>query len=87
MDAASPQRDEQIAEVDKVLEEIGANEIPCILIYNKIDQAGYEPQVERNEKGEPARIFVSALQRTGLDGLRGAIAEFRPSIGNEVAIL
>ena len=87
VDAASPQRDEQIAEVDKVLEEIGANEIPCILIYNKIDQAGYEPQVERNEKGEPARIFVSALQRTGLDGLRGAIAEFRPSIGNEVAIL
>lgn len=87
VDAASPQRDEQIAEVDKVLEEIGANEVPCILIYNKIDQAGYEPQVERNERGEPARVFVSALQRTGLDGLRGAIAEFRPSIGNEVAIL
>lgn len=87
VDAASPQRDEQIAEVDKVLEEIGANEVPRILIYNKIDQAGYEPQVERNEEGVPARIFVSALQRTGLDGLRGAIAQFRPSIGNEVAIL
>ena len=87
VDAASPQRDEQIAEVDKVLEEIGASEVPRILIYNKIDQAGYEPQVERNEEGVPARIFVSALQRTGLDGLRGAIAQFRPSIGNEVAIL
>lgn len=87
VDAASPQRDEQIAEVDKVLDEIGASEIPRILIYNKIDQADYEPQVERNEQGVPARIFVSALQRTGLDGLRGAIAEFRPSIGNEVAIL
>ena len=87
VDAASPQRDEQIAEVDKVLDEIGASHIPRILIYNKIDQAGYEPQVERNEQGVPARIFVSALQRTGLDGLRGAIAEFRPSIGNEVATL
>ncbi len=87
VDASSPQRDEQIAEVDKVLEEIGASDIPRILIYNKIDQAGYEPLVERNEQGAPARVFVSALQRTGLEGLRGAIGEFRPSIGNEVATL
>src|SRR5690606_4817274 len=39
VDAASPQRDEQIAQVDKVLEEIGAAGIPRILVYNKIDQS------------------------------------------------
>jgi GTP-binding protein HflX len=75
VDASSPQRDEQIAEVNKVLTDIGADEIPRILVYNKIDSAGYEPRVERNEHGTIARVFVSALGRLGLDGLRGAIVE------------
>ena len=75
VDAANPQRDEQIAEVHKVLEDIGAHEIPRILVYNKIDQAGYEPRVERDEHGTIARVFVSALERIGLDGLRTAIVE------------
>ena len=82
VDAASPQRDEQIMEVDKVLEDIGAHEIPRILVYNKIDAAGYEPKVQRNEHGTIARVFVSALQRTGLDGLRGAVAESAQIAGN-----
>ncbi len=82
VDAASPQRDEQIMEVDKVLEDIGAHEIPRILVYNKIDAAGYEPRVQRNEHGTIARVFVSALQRTGLDGLRGAVAESAQIAGN-----
>jgi len=76
IDAASPQRDEQIAAVNQVLRDIGAHEIPQILVYNKIDVAGYEPRVERNEHGTIARVFVSALQRSGLDGLRQSIVEF-----------
>jgi GTP-binding protein HflX len=75
VDASSPQRDEQIAEVNKVLSDIGADGIPRILVYNKIDSAGYAPRVERNEHGTIARVFVSALGRLGLDGLRGAIVE------------
>lgn len=82
VDAASPQRDEQMLEVDKVLEDIGANQIPRILVYNKIDLAGYEPRVERNEHGTIARVFVSALARSGLEGLRGAIAESAQIAGN-----
>ncbi len=82
VDASSPQRDEQIAEVHKVLREIGADEIPQILVYNKIDEAGYEPRVERNEHGTIARVFVSALKRAGLDGLRGAIVESGQIAGN-----
>jgi GTP-binding protein HflX len=82
IDASSPQRDEQAAEVNKVLKDIGADEIPQIRVYNKIDTAGYEPRVERNEHGTIARVFVSALQRSGLDGLRQSIAEFGGSTGN-----
>ena len=86
VDAASPQRDEQIAEVDKVLADIGAADIPRILVYNKIDAAGhgagYEPRVERNEHGTIARVFLSALERRGLDGLRAAVAEAHQIAGN-----
>jgi GTP-binding protein HflX len=82
VDASSPQRDEQIAEVNKVLADIGADEIPRILVYNKIDEAGYESRVERNEHGTIARVFVSALKRSGLDGLRGAIVESGQIAGN-----
>ncbi|MDS1141870.1 GTPase HflX [Pusillimonas sp. SM2304] len=82
VDAASPQRDEQIFEVDKVLADIGAADIPRILVYNKIDQAGYEPRVERNEHGTIARVFVSAIERSGLDSLRGAIVESGQIAGN-----
>lgn len=82
IDASSPQRDEQVAEVNKVLHDIGADGIPCILVYNKIDLAGYEPRVERDEHGTIARVFVSASQRLGLDDLRGAIVESGQIAGN-----
>lgn len=85
VDASSPQRDEQMAEVDKVLTDIGADEIPRILVYNKIDEAGYEPRVERDEHGTIARVFVSALKRAGLDGLRGAIVESGQIAGNNAS--
>lgn len=75
VDASSPQRDEQIAEVNKVLTDIGAHETPCILVYNKIDLTGYEPRIERNEHGTIARVFISAEKRIGLDDLRLAIVE------------
>ncbi len=75
IDASSPQRDEHIQEVNKVLADIGADKIPVIPVYNKIDLVGLEPRVERDEHGNIARVFVSALGRAGLDGLRGAIVE------------
>ena len=68
--------DEQIAEVDKVLVDIGAADIPRILVYNKIDLAGLEPRVEHDAHGTICRVFVSAQTRSGLDGLRSAISQF-----------
>ena len=85
VDAASPQRDEQIFEVNKVLAEIGAAAIPTILVYNKIDRAGLEPRVERDAHGTIARVFVSATERAGLDALRGAIAEIGQIVGNNAS--
>lgn len=75
VDASSPQKDEQVHEVNKVLADIGADQVPTILVYNKIDSAGLSPRLERDENGNVARVFVSALDRAGLDDLRTAIVE------------
>ena len=75
VDSASSARDEQAADVDKVLAEIGAGDIPQILVWNKIDAAGLAPGVQRDEYGRIHRVFVSARSGAGLADLRGAIAE------------
>jgi GTP-binding protein HflX len=75
VDSASPAREAQAADVDKVLEEIGAGEIPQILVWNKIDASGLAPGAERDEYGRIRRVFVSARSGAGLADLRGAIAE------------
>lgn len=74
VDAASPVRMEQIEQVNLVLKEIGADHVPQILVWNKIDAAGLEPTVEYDEYGKIQRVFVSAKSGAGLDLLREAIA-------------
>jgi GTP-binding protein HflX len=76
VDASSTVRDEQAGAVDKVLAEIPAGEAPRLLVWNKIDAAGLEPGVERDQYGRISRVFVSARTGAGLELLRGAIAEF-----------
>ena len=77
VDAASPARDEQAQEVDKVLVEIGADRVPQLVVWNKIDLVeGLEPAVERDEYGRICRVRVSARMGAGLAGLRSAITEF-----------
>jgi GTP-binding protein HflX len=76
VDASSPARDEQAEAVDRVLAEIPAGEAPRLLVWNKIDAAGLQPGVERDQYGRISRVFVSARTGSGLDGLRKAIAEF-----------
>jgi GTP-binding protein HflX len=75
VDSASSVRDQQAAEVDKVLAEIGASDIPQILVWNKADLSGLQPAAERDEYGRIRRVFVSARTGAGLAELRGAIAE------------
>lgn len=79
VDASSAVRQEQIDQVNAVLTEIGADGIPQILVWNKIDAApellADGPRIERDESGNVTRVFVSARDGIGLDLLRAAIAE------------
>ncbi|MCS0607317.1 GTPase HflX [Massilia solisilvae] len=75
VDGSSPVRNEQIEQVNEVLREIGADHVPQILVWNKIDAAGLEPGVERDEYDKISRVFISAQSGAGLDLLREAIVE------------
>lgn len=75
VDSASPARDEQIAEVNKVLNEIGAAAVPQVLVLNKADLTGLPAAVERDEYGRIRRVRISARTGAGLDLLRDALAE------------
>lgn len=76
IDAHEPERDLQIDQVNAVLTEIGANEIPTLEVYNKLDLLnGLQPHIQRNEQGRPVRVWVSAREGLGLDLLRQAVAE------------
>jgi GTPase len=76
VDASSAVREEQTEAVNRVLAEIPAGEAPRLLVWNKIDAAGLEPSVERDQYGRISRVFVSARTGAGLELLRDAIAEF-----------
>ncbi|HEU4991568.1 MAG TPA: ribosome rescue GTPase HflX [Luteimonas sp.] len=83
IDAADPLRDERIAQVDAVLAEIGAGELPQLLVYNKIDRIeGAQPRHDHavaDDTGDVAgqgareRVWVSARDGLGLDALRSAL--------------
>jgi len=75
VDASDPRRDEHIAQVDAVLQEIGAQEIPQIILYNKIDRLQTQPRVDRDADGRIEAVWISAQGRLGIDLLTGAIAE------------
>jgi GTPase len=75
VDASDPRRDEHIAQVDEVLQEIGARDIPQIVLYNKIDRLQAQPRVERDADGRIEAVWISAQGRLGIDLLTEAIAE------------
>jgi GTPase len=75
VDANSSERFDQIAEVNKVLLEIGAQHIPQILIFNKIDLQDLPAGVQRDDYARIARIYLSAKTGAGIDELRAALAE------------
>ena len=81
VDSQSPARLEQIEQVDAVLREIGAKEVPRILVWNKIDvaqEAGgarFTAGAERDEHDKISRIYASARTREGLGALRAALLE------------
>ena len=75
VDSASEDRDAQIAAVNQVLAEIGAADVPQILVWNKIDLTLAAAAVERGDCDKIRRVFLSARTGEGLDLLRDALAE------------
>ena len=75
VDAASPLRGEQISEVNLVLEEIGAEATPQLMVYNKVDLLDEEPRIERNAHGVVTKVWVSSIDGAGKELLLEAIAE------------
>ena len=74
VDASSPAREAQMEAVDSVLKEIGADHVPCILVFNKADLAQRQAGAESSACGTIDTLWLSARTGEGLDLLRGAIA-------------
>ena len=76
IDCASPEREGNIEQVETVLSEIQADELPELRVYNKIDLLETAtPRIDRNEDGTPVAVWLSAQERLGFDLLRQAISE------------
>lgn len=75
VDGSSEERDLQMTEVDLVLEEINASDVPQLLIYNKIDLIEEGPRVDRDADGQPTRVWVSSLTGEGIPELIEALSQ------------
>jgi GTP-binding protein HflX len=75
VDAASSERLENAEQVELVLEEIGAHDIPRLEIYNKLDLLEQQPRLERNADGVPVRVWLSANTGAGCELLQQALME------------
>ncbi len=76
IDASDPAHEERIDDVVKVLEEIGADHLPRVQVYNKTDILGLPPRVDRAETGMATRVWLSSRTGDGVDALLGVIAEY-----------
>lgn len=76
VDAHSPDKQELINDVDMVLKEVGASEVPQLLVLNKIDiNNQQEPRIDYDVNGKPKAVWISALKNQGIDLLLQAIHE------------
>ena len=86
VDASNPNYADQISEVNKVLVEIDAGDIPQLLVFNKIDLLDTPPSVQRDDYGKINQVFLSAKSGKGLDELRQALCEVSVAQQKTVAI-
>ncbi len=69
VDCSDDSRQEKIEAVNRVLQEVGAGEVPQLLIYNKIDVPGFDARVDLDDHENAWRIWLSAVSKSGFDGL------------------
>jgi len=89
INAADPERQERVLQVDEVLRGIGADQITRIEVYNQIDRLGEAPRIERDEQAKIKRVHVSAISGAGLDLLQLALKEHldRPVYRGQLRLL
>jgi GTP-binding protein HflX len=75
VDSASADRDQQMQAVSSVLEEIGGQEVPQILVWNKVDLTAASPGIERDDCGNISCVRLSARTGAGVSLLRESLAE------------
>lgn len=77
VDCAALERDSNIEQVNLVLDEIDADEVLQLRVYNKIDllDDGRSARIDRDESGKPVAVWVSAIERQGFELLKQAIGE------------
>lgn len=75
VDASNPARQAQMDEVEKVFKEIGALDIPQIVVFNKIDLVDREPFITEDENGQVKAVALSAKTGEGIELLKQAVAE------------
>lgn len=74
IDTHEEQREEKMAQVESVLEEIGAQNIPCLHVYNKIDLVpGHKAKLIYGQPHRPKRVYISAAKNQGIELLKKAI--------------
>ncbi len=76
IDAATEEREHNVEQVQIVLKEIGADDIPQLLVFNKTDLLEDMPaRLDRDEQGRPKAVWISAQNNIGLELLQQAVAE------------
>jgi GTPase len=75
VDSSSPDPDSQIEAVHSVLDEIGAEDVPELIAFNKSDLPGVEDAVARLMARHPGSVAISALTGEGIDQLLEAIGD------------
>ena len=75
VDVADARKDDNMQQVAKVLADIDADQLPQLLVFNKIDLLGQPARIEYNDAGQPAAVYLSAMAGEGLDLLAQAMAQ------------
>jgi GTP-binding protein HflX len=75
VDASDPRRSERMEQVNEVLTQIEAGDIPQILVYNKIDRLQTPPRIERDADGRVSSVWICAAESRGIPLLAEAITE------------
>ncbi len=88
VDASDSEKERNMGEVQDVLAEIGAQDIPQLQVFNKLDLLQQPPRLDRDADGRPLRVWLSAATGEGVELLLQAIAELvgRDMVSEDVSL-